>query len=346
MHWYYESDGQPQGPIPDPQLRQLIAEHKISPYNRVWREGMEDWIPLRSLPELHTHSSAETVKSPASSPLPESPGEPGSSPAATPTPAPPSGSGGAETPAPETADEELLPAPEPPPAYSPAWESPSKTRGPLNFVRTAFEVLFLPGRAFGKLNHEGHWGPPLAYYLAGSIVGWLSFFETAFLLAAHDPNVPTKLLENFQQLPKFSFFNLLAPSFMLSGMLGPIALLGVACCLHGALAVTGSARRSLATTYRVAAYLMGTFALALCLLPSSVRIAVALHHPEKSGFWVSDVLLLLGVWAFVCTLRGAATAHRAKMGFVFLSLLILLGGAIILSFLILVRVAEMAALGA
>jgi hypothetical protein len=212
-------------------------------------------------------------------------------------------------------------------------------------VRTAFQILFQPAKAFGNLNHEGHWGPPLAYYLTGCIIGWLSFFETAFLLVAHDPNVPPRMLENFQQLQKVTLLNLLVPSFLLSGMLGPIVLLGAACCLHGALAITGAARQSLATTYRLAAYLLGTLALSICLMPASVRIAVAFKHPEKSGFWASDLLLLLGIWMFTCTLRGAATAHRAKPVSVFLSLLILLFAAIIPPFLLLLRVAEMAALG-
>jgi hypothetical protein len=306
---------------------------------------MEDWAPLGSQPEfqgtppplnLPPASSGDTPA--VASALAEKkaralleefhPSQPDSDPEAEAT---------------EGAEQELQDLP--PPPNTPAWENGKFFRSPLTLVRTALEVLFVPQRAFRNLDHEGHWRAPLIYALVGCAIGWLSFFETAFLLAAHDPNVPAKMLENFRQLPKATFWDLLVPSLLLSGLLGPIVLLGAACCLHGALAITGAARRSLATTYRLAAYLLGTFTLAMCLLPASVRIAVAWGHPEQSGFWVSDLILVLGVWAVVCTLRGAATAHHAHLARVFVSLIFLLLSVLIPPLLFLLRIAEMTLMG-
>jgi hypothetical protein len=234
---------------------------------------------------------------------------------------------------------------EPESPLSPSWENPRFARGPISLLLTTAEVLLVPGRAFRRIHHDGHWGPPLAFYLIGCIVGWLCFFQTAFLLAEHDPNVPAKMLENFQQLPKQSWITLLAPSFVLSGMLGPIILLGAACCLHGALTLSGAARRPLASTYRLTAYLMGSLGMALSLLPVAVRIAVASGHPEKSGAWASNCFLFLGIWIFLCALRAASTVHEAGTVRVLASLLTLLIAAILPPFLFLLKIAELAAMG-
>jgi hypothetical protein len=331
MQWYYESDGQPQGPIPESQLRRLLTEHRINPYNRVWREGMDDWEPLGSLPEFQTVASLGAATGRASAPASPDPGgltasEPGED----------SESERAAVAAPEL--EHL-------PPNTPAWENTQYSRGPLCLIRTAIEVLFVPERAFRNLSHDGHWSAPLIYALGGYAVGWLSFFETAFLLAAHDPNVPATMLEKFQQLPKATFLDMIVPSLVLSALLGPILLLFAACSLHGALAITGAARRSLATTYRLTAYLMGSFSLALCILPAAVRLAVFLGRPEQSGYWISDLILVLGIWAMVCTLRGAATAHQTHLLRVFVSLIFVLLTVLIPPLLFLMRIAQMTLMG-
>ncbi|NMC19774.1 MAG: DUF4339 domain-containing protein, partial [Thermogutta sp.] len=44
--WYYERDGNQNGPVPASQLAQLIANGVVGPDNRVWRDGMGDWQPV------------------------------------------------------------------------------------------------------------------------------------------------------------------------------------------------------------------------------------------------------------------------------------------------------------
>jgi hypothetical protein len=46
--FFYNLNGQQQGPVSEEQLRQMVATGAISPETLVWREGMADWQPLAS----------------------------------------------------------------------------------------------------------------------------------------------------------------------------------------------------------------------------------------------------------------------------------------------------------
>jgi hypothetical protein len=56
--WYYGSSAGQTGPVEDAELRALIASGGVGPETLVWRDGMKDWLPLRSVPELSLHSPA------------------------------------------------------------------------------------------------------------------------------------------------------------------------------------------------------------------------------------------------------------------------------------------------
>lgn len=45
MDWYYEKNGEQNGPISEAKLKELIEAGTIGPVNLVWRQGMEDWAP-------------------------------------------------------------------------------------------------------------------------------------------------------------------------------------------------------------------------------------------------------------------------------------------------------------
>ncbi|MCW1921559.1 GYF domain-containing protein [Luteolibacter arcticus] len=51
-HWYYGSSAGQSGPVEEQELRALIASGGVSPETLVWRDGMKDWLPLSSVPEL------------------------------------------------------------------------------------------------------------------------------------------------------------------------------------------------------------------------------------------------------------------------------------------------------
>ena len=46
MNWHYESGGQSAGPIPEDELRRLLAAGTITTKTLIWREGMSAWAPL------------------------------------------------------------------------------------------------------------------------------------------------------------------------------------------------------------------------------------------------------------------------------------------------------------
>lgn len=50
--WYYDKNGQQLGPVPTNQLQSLIQSGQLRGNDLVWREGMTDWMPLGSIPEL------------------------------------------------------------------------------------------------------------------------------------------------------------------------------------------------------------------------------------------------------------------------------------------------------
>ena len=50
--WHYLENGTTRGPIPEEQLRGLIASGVLNPTDLVWHEGMAEWTPIQASPEL------------------------------------------------------------------------------------------------------------------------------------------------------------------------------------------------------------------------------------------------------------------------------------------------------
>ncbi|MCA9267541.1 MAG: DUF4339 domain-containing protein, partial [Planctomycetales bacterium] len=50
--WYYSQGDQQVGPVSDAEVKQLLADGKLKSSDEVWREGLDDWAPVGSLPEL------------------------------------------------------------------------------------------------------------------------------------------------------------------------------------------------------------------------------------------------------------------------------------------------------
>ncbi len=51
--WYYGSSAGQSGPVEEHELRALIAAGSVASETLVWREGMKDWTPMSSVPELN-----------------------------------------------------------------------------------------------------------------------------------------------------------------------------------------------------------------------------------------------------------------------------------------------------
>jgi predicted Zn finger-like uncharacterized protein len=50
--WYVGINGVPVGPVRLTELRRKAASGAVTPESLVWREGFEEWVPLRTFPEL------------------------------------------------------------------------------------------------------------------------------------------------------------------------------------------------------------------------------------------------------------------------------------------------------
>ncbi|WP_193211914.1 GYF domain-containing protein [Luteolibacter marinus] len=50
--WYYGSEAGQHGPVDEDELRAMILSGGVGARTLVWREGMVDWRPIQSVPEL------------------------------------------------------------------------------------------------------------------------------------------------------------------------------------------------------------------------------------------------------------------------------------------------------
>ncbi|MCA9109034.1 MAG: DUF4339 domain-containing protein [Planctomycetaceae bacterium] len=75
IEWYVEQGGKTQGPMSGSTLKRLVVAGQIQPDDLVWKDGMPDWKPARSIKGLFPESSSK--KSPP--PLPKNRDKPKSS---------------------------------------------------------------------------------------------------------------------------------------------------------------------------------------------------------------------------------------------------------------------------
>ncbi|MCX7009311.1 MAG: DUF5362 family protein [Kiritimatiellaeota bacterium] len=60
-NWYYSADGQDKkGPMPESELKQLLASGQIPAGTLVWSEGMANWAPSSSVAALQQQAAAVT----------------------------------------------------------------------------------------------------------------------------------------------------------------------------------------------------------------------------------------------------------------------------------------------
>lgn len=50
-HWYYGLNGQQNGPVEDDEIRAMLASGMINGQTIIWRDGMEEWLPILQVPE-------------------------------------------------------------------------------------------------------------------------------------------------------------------------------------------------------------------------------------------------------------------------------------------------------
>lgn len=52
QEWYYVVDGTQQGPVDASDIEGMLALGSLSPQTLVWTDGMQDWMPVRDIPEF------------------------------------------------------------------------------------------------------------------------------------------------------------------------------------------------------------------------------------------------------------------------------------------------------
>ena len=56
--WFYAQGTNRQGPVPESEIKALIASGNLSMTDLAWTEGMVNWAPISALPTLHAATSA------------------------------------------------------------------------------------------------------------------------------------------------------------------------------------------------------------------------------------------------------------------------------------------------
>ena len=57
--WYYAKEGEQLGPITETDMRGLLASGQLSPEAMIWKQGMGNWAPARSIHALWGAASPE-----------------------------------------------------------------------------------------------------------------------------------------------------------------------------------------------------------------------------------------------------------------------------------------------
>ncbi len=65
--WWYVLDGRPVGPIPWEQLYERAVRGLVRPEDPIWRAGMAQWVPARTIPELFPSARTSQVPPPIQS---------------------------------------------------------------------------------------------------------------------------------------------------------------------------------------------------------------------------------------------------------------------------------------
>jgi hypothetical protein len=311
MKWYYESNGHPQGPVLENELRQLKEEGKIGADCLVWREGMQDWAPLETVREF---APAPKLKAAGDLKLPslqkETTGAHSSQTSASSdgatleatsaSPAPSEADGAAETPrvgSPENGTQAEC---------APKWENPGPEGPLLELLPSIVEILFSPAETFRRLNRSGGWGLPLAFMALLNGIGTVMVLWTVELLPTTG-SAFSKILRLMHH-GEFSAAMLVA-SVLGSTLVLPLTVLFKAGILHALMRFGARSGAPFSTTFRAVCYAMGATS-ALWIVPLAAVWA--------SGFsgqpLVVETAMLLsagatGVWSMFVLLQALACSH-------------------------------------
>ena len=312
MKWYYESNGHPQGPILENELRQLKEEGKIGADCLIWREGMEDWAPLEKVREF---APAPKMKAAGDFKLPslqkETHGAPPKDASASTEDAPASDS--SHSPSEEAPTDEDEPSEEPSSVedrpqedWAPKWENPGPDGPLLEFLPSVVEILFSPAHVFKRLKKSGGWGMPLSFMAILNAVGTVMVLWTVELLPTTG-SAFSKILRLMHQ-SEFSAAMLVA-SVLGSTLVLPLTVLFKAGVLHALMRFGARSAAPFSTSFRAVCYAMGATS-ALWIVPLG---AVWASGFSGQPLVVESAMLLsagaTGVWSIFVVLQALSCSH-------------------------------------
>jgi hypothetical protein len=299
MKWFYESNGQPHGPIPETELLRLRDTDKLSGDSLVWKEGMPDWAPLNSVKALLHPTPGQSLElHPApESRLPALRREVGGENESLAMKGEPSDTSQSLA---EVFPKEVVAS-----DYVLEWERLPHSNPLFAFCATVYETLFSAHRAGRSLAGDGDWKYPLAFLVLSETLGTLLMLLTVSLLPVANSKAAILMRELLGLNSGVGLSALLLSSLFLL----PLSMLMKSVVLHACLKFFGRSKAPFAITFRSMCYAVGSCA-GLWLIPLvSVAAASFEANPVVVDLVMMFAMLTVLIWSLRVTLRVLAAAH-------------------------------------
>jgi hypothetical protein len=307
MEWYYETDGQPQGPVSVEDFLDRVREGMIGDDTLVWRKGMMDWMEYSAVSDAPRVEIAPLVSV-----------EPPAFPVEV-------GGEGVDTEGRVHADGD-----------GPSWERDAATHN--MFARlgsTCAEVMMDTERCFRSFRRRGNLTAAIAYSVIAQVIG-LIFFSAELWVGIRNRGLELVLRDvlprqvEVDMVQRFVAERLSSPGVMVLILLAflvvnlvliPVQSALVSGLLHLNLRMIGIARHSFETTFRVVSYLNGS--VTVIGIISSVTSALALVLGKSPG--AAAALIGVGgmVWMLFVGVTALSEAHGASRGRVAVALFLM-----------------------
>lgn len=294
MEWYYETDGQPQGPVSVEDFLERVQKGVIGEETLVWRKGMVDWMEY-----------AHVLDAPRVEVIP---------------PLPLAASAVANEGSLGRADAEGNMTGE---GDGPAWERDARVQNVFaRLGTTCAEVMMDTERCFQSLRRRGNLGAAILYSVIAQVIGlmffagdlWMGIRNRGLELVLRDllPRpVEVDMVQRFvaEQMGSPSVVTLILIAFLVVNLvLIPVQSALVSGLLHLNLRMIGIAKYPFETTFRAVSYLNGS--VTVIGIISSVTSMLAIALGKSAGVAAA----LIGVGGMLWMLFVGVTAISAVQG--------------------------------
>lgn len=250
------------------EVLQGLKEGRFLPTDLAWHVGMDAWRPLGEIREtLEVGATAPEAATEASTQSAQS----------------------AQQPATGSSAFSLEPASASSDAPMPAWEERQKLGIIPATIESIRQILTQPGKTFSNMPRSGGFLPPLYFHI---FLSWLGVIAASIYQGIWFMVNPAALEKELNGVSLGLFWAILAGILIIM----PIVLAALAFIstgiLHVLLMITGGARHSFETTFRVYCYSAGAAGI-LQLIPFCGGV-------------------IYSVWYLICVIIGLAKAHETE----------------------------------